>query len=83
MFCLVFLLEQFQLHLKVLNFVLESLDILIFDRLLVRTVFKLLDFIIEGVGFDGRCHVKALQFFLRVNGGWRRDVDSIEALELG
>ena len=44
MFCLVFFLEQFELHFKVMNFVLESFYVLVFNGLLVGTIFEVLYF---------------------------------------
>ena len=39
MFCLVFFLEQFELHFKVMNFILKPFDVLAFDGLLVGAIF--------------------------------------------
>lgn len=82
MFCLVFFLKQLELHFKVMNLILKSFNILIFNWLFVGAVFEVLDFVRKEGWFGGGCHVKALDFFLWINGRRRRNVDSIETLEL-
>ncbi len=82
MFCLVFFLKQLELHFKVMNLILKSFNVLIFDWLFVGAVFEVLDFVGKEGWFGGGCHVKALDFFLWINGWRGRNVDSIETLEL-
>ena len=45
MLCLVFFLEQFELHFEVMNFVLKSFNVLVFNGLLVWAIFKGLYFV--------------------------------------
>ena len=82
MFCLVLFLKQLELHFEVMNFILKSFNVLILNGLFVGTVFEVLDFVSKEGWFGGGCHVKALDLFLGIDRGWRRDIDSIESLEL-
>ncbi len=77
MFCLIFFLEQFELHFKVMNFVLESFYVLVFDGMLVGTIFEVLYFVCKERWFRSWGHIESLNFLLMVNRRWRGYVNGV------